>query len=244
MKNSLDIKLSKSVGIRTFFIFFINFIKTIKFETWYILTLFMVSRVILTDIGVKARKVIQHKWWVFSSSSKFFNIWAVHDAGYYINIASNWYPAIHSSSVNNSLPPSLYAFFPLYPFLMRILGDILGCPYYIAGLIISNLCLLVSAFILYKFVKSYYGNKMGLRVVLLLFLFPGAFIFSGCFTESLFLMCTLCAFYFSSKNRWFLAGIFGGLAAMTRSPGVLIAIPLFYEYMYILYRSTNSLLLF
>src|SRR5437588_734028 len=55
---------------------------------------------------------------------------------------------------------------------------------------------------------------------------------SATYTESLFLLLTLVAVYAARSERWWLAGLAGGLAASSRSNGVLILIPLVLLYLY------------
>lgn len=123
-----------------------------------------------------------------------------------------------------------YAFFPLYPMCMRFLGSVIK-DNYLSGLIISNVCLLVSCVFLYKLVELDENKDTALRSVKYLFLFPTAYILSGVFTESLFLALALACFYYARKGNWFLVGILGFALSLTRSVGVFIILPVLYEYL-------------
>ena len=202
-----------------------------------ILVLFFVSRLALIIIGVTARAVFiplrQGVFpWVYSSHT-WLAIWGVWDSGWYLHIAQHGY-----SSAISSLPGTFgqasYAFFPLYPLLMHLVGVALG-NYFIAGLVISNLCLLFAAWYLYGLTVMDEGEQVAGRAVKYLFLFPVAFIFSGVFSESLFLALALASLFYAKNQRWWLAGILGGLCALTRSVGVLLLVPLGVEF-YLQYR--------
>lgn len=158
-----------------------------------------------------------------------FDIWGVWDSFWYVDIATNGYSPIGS----NPLSPNQtnLAFFPLYPLLMNLLGRVTGGEYFLAGIFISNVCLLISGFLLYHLVKAESSQRTALNAVKYLFLFPVAFIYSGVFTESLYLCITLLCFYMAKKQNWFLVGLLGGCLALTRSLGVLIILPLLYEYL-------------
>ena len=67
------------------------------------------------------------------------------DTPHYINIATNGYSA--SGENANEI-----VFYPLYPILMRILAFFIK-DYFISGVLISNVCLGVSACFLYKLTK-------------------------------------------------------------------------------------------
>ena len=154
----------------------------------------------------------------------FLDIWCQWDSGWYLNIARRWYPAhVNFARYSN------YGFFPLYPLLIRILKFVTR-DYVISGLIISNLALLCAAYFLYKLVKLDNDEQTALGSVKYLFLFPFAFILSGLFTESLFLFLVILSFYFARREKWHYAGIAGLLASLTRLNGVLLIIPLLYEY--------------
>lgn len=61
-------------------------------------------------------------------------------------------------------------------------------------------------------------------------LFPTAFYLSAIYTESLFLACSLACVYYAREHRWWLAGLCGGLASLTRAQGILLLLPVVWEY--------------
>lgn len=208
----------------------LNFFKRLPLEIRYIFCLFISTRVVLTIIGVLSHTLLDKQYGKQYSWSRYtvFDIWGVWDSFWYMDIAKNGYSVIGSNPLSSS--QTNLVFFPLYPTLMNILGRLTGGEYYLAGLFISNLCLLISGFLLYHLVKSEYNQRTALNAVKYLFLFPVAFIFSGVFTESLYLCLTLLCFYLAKRNNWLLAGITGLFLSLTRSLGVLIILPLLYEY--------------
>ena len=220
--------------ISKYVVMLVKLVKRTPVEIRYITVLFFSSRLILTLIGVFSRFYLQqridfskvpHRAPTYPDTHTWLNIWGVWDTGWYLNIAQNWY-----NNILNSHGGANYGFFPLYPFLMRILGFIVGNNF-ISGLLISNLAFLFGAYVLHKLVSHQSGSETADRAVLFMFLFPTAFIFSAVFSESLFVLCMISAFYFANRNRWFLAGLFGGLVALTRSVGVFISLPLLLLYL-------------
>jgi hypothetical protein len=101
------------------------------------------------------------------------------------------------------------------------------------GLLISNLCLLGGLSLLYVIVTRIMGrdNQSARQAVLLMLLFPAGFFFSCFYTEGLFLLLSVGAFYFALGGKWPLAGLLGGLAALTRLQGVVLLLPLLWIYM-------------
>ena len=67
-----------------------------------------------------------------------------------------------------------------------------------------------------------------------------SFFFSAVYTESLFLALSAGCFYLARRERWVWAGVLGGLAAATRSIGVLLVVPLAVLYLQELTRSPGQ----
>lgn len=149
-----------------------------------------------------------------------WNVWARKDAGHFRYIAlfgyTDWWRT---------------AFFPLYPLLERSMLFFTQSPY-IAGLILSNIVGLIMLIVLYRLVDEDFGPQRAIRTVLYLSVFPTAFFFAAAYNESLFVCLTLLSFYYMRRGRWWLAGLFGFLASLTRSAGLLLLVPFAYEYFY------------
>jgi hypothetical protein len=194
-----------------------------------IILLFLVSRGVLTMVGVLSVSIIARRKggrleWDHPSQS-WLDIWGQWDTGWYLDIAQNWYAAeAHYQDYCN------YAFFPFYPTLIKLLGAVLGNHYY-AGLIISNVSLLGAAILLYKLVELDHDQEVALRSAKYMFIWPTSFVLSGVLSESLFLVLVIGCFYWARKGKWLTAGIAGFFLSLTRVPGVYVAIPLLYEYL-------------
>jgi len=149
-------------------------------------------------------------WWL--------NPWTLYDSQYYLSIARDGYQAITSP------------FFPLYPFLLKFGGNSdVGMA--AAGFTISNLAFLLSLYLLHRLTEMDYGAKAADGAVWLLAFFPTTPFFSAVYTESLFLLLLLLAFYAARREQWMLAGLAGLVAALTRNPGILISAALAVEYL-------------
>lgn len=147
--------------------------------------------------------------------------WANFDGDYYLKIAIYGYQSL------------THSFFPLYPLLAKYLAMPFGAEVsniVTAGLIISNLSFLLSLFIFWKLIKIDYPEKTALLSLALLLAFPTSFYFGAMYTESLFLLLVLGAFYAARKKMWFFAGVLGMLASATRVVGVLLLPALLIEW--------------
>ena len=149
----------------------------------------------------------------------FFNTWNHWDAIHYIAIAQHGYQT-----------QADLAFFPLFPLLISSVSHVLGSwSYLLVGTVISNGALLGALFLLYQLAQETVGEQVARRTILYLCIFPTAFFFFAAYNESLFLVFVSGAFLAMRRQRWWLTGILGFFAALTRSAGILLVLPFLYE---------------
>lgn len=208
-------------------------IEAVKSPWLYILSVFVLTRLVLTAIGIFVIKLTtdlpKFPSAVYEYTKyEWLNLWGHWDTGWYTSIAKYGYSAEKIIS-GESVGQASYAFFPLYPKLVHYLTYIIPSEY-ISGIVISNTFLIIACYFLYK-LFSLESIKNPLRSVKYLFIFPTAFLLSSVLTESTFLALTISSFYYARTNRWFLSGLLGMLSALTRSVGFLIFIPIIIEYM-------------
>jgi len=187
---------------------------------FYILPL-MVSNPILPSHNVNIR--FPQALWL---------MWQRFDSGFYLGIAQHGYwPASTLHSASN------WVFYPLYPLLISIVGLLFGGSsdaYSLAGLLISNVAALIAVTFLYLLVRKEFGRHIASHTVLYLSLFPTSFYLSAIYPESLFLAFSIACIYYARKHYWWLAGLCGGLATLTRVQGILLLVPVAWEYWQVL----------
>lgn len=188
----------------------------------YILVLFALSRLALEAVGYAAHVLIAHH--NPATLADFLLFWNVWDSNWYLGIARDGY-----STAVNSVGNANYAFFPLYPALIWLVSRLTGDDL-LSGVLISNACLLIACVYLCKLVALDSAEETALRSIKYLFLFPTAFIFSAVLTESLFLVLILACVYYARRGKWHAAGLLGFFTALSRPPGVVVLLPLLYEY--------------
>ncbi|MEA2127955.1 MAG: hypothetical protein QOJ85_846 [Solirubrobacteraceae bacterium] len=141
---------------------------------------------------------------------------------------SVWYLAIAGSGYGDG---AREAFFPLYPLLVRIAGAPVGSAL-VGGALASTALLGVALVVLHRLVTLDHDRAVARNAVLVTALFPMSFFFSAVYGESLFLALSIGAVYAARRERWAWAGALGGLAAMTRSAGVVLLVPLALIYLW------------
>ncbi len=123
------------------------------------------------------------------------------------------------------------AFYPLYPLMVRI-GSFLTVPPLVVAGVISSVAAVGALTVLHRLARLDLDERAATLTVVLVAFFPTSLFLSAAYTESLFLLLTVGAVYAARTERWWLAGLAGGLAALSRSNGVLILVPLVLLYLY------------
>ncbi|NLT97649.1 MAG: hypothetical protein GXW96_05755 [Christensenellaceae bacterium] len=147
--------------------------------------------------------------------------WSRWDALQYLRIATQGYYDAADGWIR-------IVFFPLYPAAVRLLNIVIGHEH-IAALAVSWLCLSGACVFLYKLALLDADAAAARRAVRFLLLFPVAVFLGAPFSESMFLLLSLACVYHARTGRFVAACALGGLAALTRSVGVLLAVPVLLE---------------
>jgi hypothetical protein len=126
------------------------------------------------------------------------------------------------------------AFFPLYPLAVRAVAGFTNSAgaSLIAAYVVSLGAFLGALYLLYRLVDLELGPEIARVAVLLLAVSPSTLFFSAPYSESLFLLTTVGAFYAARTGRWAWAGALGAAAAATRNTGIVLLLPLALLYLY------------
>jgi hypothetical protein len=141
------------------------------------------------------------------------------DAGWFRSIAENgyfWDPATGTGNV---------AFFPLYPFLIRVL-TFSGLPFFWAGYLVSHISFLISVVLLQRLDALRPGPDPAHSSLMALLTFPWAFFLLAPYSESLFLALALGVFLAAFRGHWTLVACLGFLAGLTRLFSLALVPPL------------------
>ncbi len=159
-------------------------------------------------------------------------MWRRFDSGFYVDIAQHGYWA--ASTLRTA---SNWIFLPLYPILILPFGQLFGgseTAFNIASVLVSNGAAVVAVVYLYLLARREFGSQIASRSVIYLALFPTSFYLSAMYPESLFLACSIACIYYARQRRWWLAGICGGLASLARIQGLVLIVPIAWEYWQVL----------
>jgi hypothetical protein len=138
-------------------------------------------------------------------SDVFFGAFDHWDAQWFLHIARDGYN------------PTSAAFFPLYPLFLHLVGS---SPVW--GTLLSLVAAGLGASAVARIAEPVVGSTGARDSVLVLALFPTAFVFTSLYSDGLFLCFSAASFLAAQRGRPWLAGVAGGLAVATRPVGLAL----------------------
>lgn len=179
---------------------FVGFVANLVFPPWRLRTLVMPFR-----------------------QSKFLEIFAAWDSGWYFDIARRGY--YWSADGQSSI-----AFFPLYPMLIRLVAWPFGGTeraLWLSAIGVSTGAYFLALVALHRLTVRLSGDReTARRTILYVAIFPFALFFTRVYAESVFLLTSVLAVSDAYERRWWRAGVWGALATLARPNGILIVVPL------------------
>ena len=144
-------------------------------------------------------------------------VWVRWDAVHHLNLARLGY---------FQTPTGDSVFYPLFPNITRLVATLIGGDFIVAGLIVSTLACFLMFALLHQLTEIHYGPNAARWSIIALAVYPTGLFLVAPYSESLFIALCLAAFLSAHDRRWWLAGIMGFLAALTRPNGMLIPVGL------------------
>jgi len=145
------------------------------------------------------------------------------DGPLYVIVAKTFYKFLPGDLIAQNLPLSsnyFAAHLPLYPLLIRLFAFV-G---YLKSMLLVNVLATVGLTLFFFFILKDLALTKKPFLLTLVFLFLPRFLVvrSVGAPESLFMLLVLLSLYSFEKNKFWLAGLLGGLAVMTKIPGILL----------------------
>lgn len=151
------------------------------------------------------------------------SFWTCTDSAHYLDIARDWYLSTGDWDRLVQL-----VFLPGYPLAVRAM-HLLVPNWICAGMAVSALSFAGAGCVLYRLLRLDFTHAAALRALKYACLLPGVFFYAAPMSESLFLLLCAGCVYCVRKKKWARGCLLGGLAAFTRSTGLLLLVPVFFE---------------
>ena len=184
-----------------------------------IFALIMIWDAAILVLGFVLRKLLGYE----ESAGEYVRFWLCTDSQHYMDIARDWYLSDGEWDRLVQL-----VFLPGYPVIVRLFAYLIGNEL-AAGLIVSALCFAGSGVMLYKLVSLDTDSGAALRAVKFFAFGPAAFFFAAPMSESLFVLCTVSCLYLIRRGKLISGSLLGAYAAFTRSPGLILIVPILFE---------------
>lgn len=161
--------------------------------------------------------------------SKLLSMWSVWDTKWYVSIAEDGY----STQTQPYRQIENRGFLPVYPILLWFFGTFLFFGnIHLAGVVLSNTFLILALIYIRKLVTAEpkINNQSEIKDVWwYILLFPTSYYLSAIYPESLFLLLSILVFYFAHKKKFFWSTLLFGVAALTKTFGIFLIIPIVFE---------------
>ncbi|KUN37128.1 hypothetical protein AQJ30_18105 [Streptomyces longwoodensis] len=159
-------------------------------------------------------------WSAARDTSAYRLLTARWDALWYVRVAELGYG--YEVRLPNGDVHSNLAFFPLLPWLERLLHATTPLSYADAGFTVSLLASLAAAWGIFAVADLLYGRRAGVCAVLLWAVLPVGIVQSMAYSESLFTALAAWSLYAVLTGRWVTAGALAALCGLTRPVGLAV----------------------
>ncbi|MEU1502453.1 glycosyltransferase family 39 protein [Streptomyces sp. NPDC005732] len=171
--------------------------------------------------GVRALGLIALVWWSAANGKSAHTLLTARwDSLWYTRVAASgygWQVRLPGGDVHSNL-----AFFPLLPWLERLVAALSPLSYADAGLLVSTLASLAAAWGVFAVADHLYGRRAGVCAVLVWAVLPVGIVQSMAYSESLFTALAAWSLHSVLTGRWVTAGLLAALAGLTRPVGAAV----------------------
>ncbi len=157
-------------------------------------------------------------------------VWNRWDAPHYLDLVVFGYRAVDDGSLvgpngyRSVYPgdlPLYIVFYPLFPWLTAAVNAVVSDPL-VSAFLVSTIASLFVAPLMHRLVAHDEEPGVALRAAWFVLIFPTAYFLHIGYTESLFMALVLGSFLAGRTRHWWIAGLLGGLAALTRVNGLVL----------------------
>lgn len=160
---------------------------------------------------------------IFSGENpRYFDVATLWDGRWYERIATGGYPDVLPVGTDGQVLQNEWAFYPLFPYLSRLVMALTGWPFAIAGTMVATLVGYAAALVIAGLLRDKVGSAAALGAVALVAGFPAAPVLQVAYTESLALLLLGGFLWLLVRQRWVAAALVALLAGLARP----IALPL------------------
>lgn len=177
-------------------------------------------------------------WGAAAGKSPHTLLTARWDSLWYTRVAEHgygWEVTLPDGSVHSNL-----AFFPLLPWLERLVSAISPLSYADAGLVVSWIASLFAAAGIFAVADHVYGRRAGICAAGIWAVLPVGIVQSMAYSESLFTALAAWSLYAVLRGRWVTAGLLASCAGLTRPVGAAVVAAIWVAASFQVYRERRA----
>jgi hypothetical protein len=144
------------------------------------------------------------------------------DGNWYLEIVRHGYPTSVRPNVTYNVTDARAAFFPLYPMLVRGIHAITPGGEVLTAIALNVVLGAAAVWLVGLIARHLYGVEVAERAMILMAVFPGAFVLSFAYTEALLICLAAACMLFLLRRQWLLAGLAAALATAARPNGIAV----------------------
>ena len=197
------------------------------------LTIYLVSRLcVIAGAGVRAaQRVVDVRKDIAdgildeaepSAGSTISNLLTSWDGRWYLEIVRGGYPEGIPDNITYEQLEARAAFFPVYPWLVRVVDFELPGGDTFAALLTNFLLGAVSVVLVGVLARRLFSVAVAARSMTLYAVFPGSYVLSFAYAEATFIVLAALCLLFLVEERWLLAGLAAAVGTGTRPNGVAL----------------------
>ncbi|MFF3062949.1 hypothetical protein ACFVQ3_00185 [Oerskovia sp. NPDC057915] len=197
---------------------------------WWVrvLAVYVAARLVTTVILLVVSRWQEANLWTDAAPS--YSAWTgrMWDASWYQQIAAQGYPAELPVGPGGAVQQNVWAFYPLFPFMVRAVQQVTGLGWDVVAPTISLLCGAGAMLVIHRLVERA-GHRavarrpgLPLATVALVSVFPSSVVLQVAYTEALALLLVAAALYLIWARRYEWAALVIVLLGFTRA----VALPL------------------
>ncbi|MGZ0193470.1 MAG: glycosyltransferase family 39 protein, partial [Acidimicrobiales bacterium] len=159
-----------------------------------------------------------------SAGSTISNVLTSWDGRWYLEIIRFGYPKSIPADITYNQLEARAAFFPVYPWLVRVVDFVLPGGDTFAALFTNFVLGAISVVLVGLLARRLFSNAAAARSMTLYAVFPGSFVLSFAYAEATFIVLAALCLLFLIEERWILAGVAAAIGTGTRPNGVALVV--------------------
>ena len=150
------------------------------------------------------------------ASPSYWQLLTNYDGQWYEQIALHGYPHALPAGTDSLVGKNPWAFFPLYPAIVRGVMTVTSLPFGVAASLVSLVCAGAAMLLLFRLVSESGGRFVAAVTVLALCVYPSAVLFQAAYTEGLALLLVLICLVLLRRRRYAVLALVAVALSLTR----------------------------